>query len=67
MQMWHFAQSRKRKTRANSETREKGKEMLTEGGDVKRTSENTIHYLKIVTFLATRNTDSSITDSSINP
>ena len=50
----------KRKTRANSEMREKGKKILTEGGDVKRTSENTIHYLKIVTFLATRNTDSSI-------
>ena len=28
--------------------------------DVKRTNENTIHYSKIVTFLATRNTDRSI-------
>ena len=28
--------------------------------DVKRTSENTFHYSKIVTILATRNTDSSI-------
>ena len=28
--------------------------------DVKRTNENTIHYSKIFTFLATRNTDRSI-------
>ena len=33
---------------------------LTDGGDVERTNQNTIHYLKIVTFLATRNTDNSI-------
>ena len=51
----------KHKTRANSEIREKGKKyILTEGGGVKRTNENTIHYLKIVTFLATTNTNSSI-------
>ena len=35
-------------------------QMLTDGGDVKRTNENTIHCSKIVIFLATRNVDSSI-------
>ena len=34
-------------------------QVLTNGGDVKKTNENTIYYSKIVTFLATRNTDSS--------
>ena len=35
-------------------------QVLTDRGDVKRTNQNTIHYSKIVTFQATRNTDSSI-------
>ena len=35
-------------------------QILTDAGDVKRTSENTFHYSKIVTILATRNTDSGI-------
>ena len=34
--------------------------VLIDGGDVKRTDQNTIHYSKIVTFLATRNTDNSM-------
>ena len=34
-------------------------QVLTNGGDVKKTNENTIYYSKIVTFLATRNTNSS--------
>ena len=35
-------------------------QVLTDGGDVKSTNQNTIHYSKILTFLATRNTDNSI-------
>ena len=35
-------------------------QVLNNGGDVKRTNENKIYYSKIFTFLATRNTGSSI-------
>ena len=35
-------------------------QVLTDGGNIKSTHQNTIHYSKIVAFLATRNTDSSI-------
>ena len=35
-------------------------QILTDGYDVKRTNENTIQYSKIVTFLGTKNADSSI-------
>ena len=35
-------------------------QVLTDGRDVKRTNQDTIHYSKVVTFLATRNTDNSI-------
>ena len=50
----------KRKTRANSEMMEKGKKNIDWGWWCQKDHWNTIHYLKIVTFLATRNTDSSI-------
>ena len=35
-------------------------QVLTNGGDVKRTNEDKIYYSKIFTFKATRNNDSSI-------
>ena len=35
-------------------------QVLTDGRDVKRINQDTIHYSKVVTFLATRNTDNSI-------
>ena len=35
-------------------------QVLTDGGDVKRTNQNTIHCSKIVNFLAARNTDNNM-------
>ena len=37
-------------------------QVLTDGGDVKRTNQNTIHYSKIVTFQATKHSRSQTFD-----
>ena len=40
--------------------------VLTDGGDVKRTDQNTIHYSKIVTFLATKHSRSRASILSVS-
>ena len=65
---WHFALSARRgegkikrllPVHCSGASAHLRSQVLTDGGDVKRTNQNTIHYSKIVTFLATRNTDNS--------